>query len=288
MFKKIEIPKTDSLTLKHLVIANFGYLLANTINKDVVDKIDLNMQYLTAYLIESNLISSLELKEIVNEQTNFKLTNGYTVINMFKGDELIRPYVLFQLSNLTSNLNKLFFKDTRTSKLFKIKNLFKKNSHIKIIEDIYTSFFNIHKEKNIHSENYSSKIIQIQNLICSTIDTIDTTNEKELIFYIDDENNTPVQETITYVDEKDEIIKNLQNEKVNILEHLSKYILIANERFEKDDISGVKDVINYNLLNMTLSNLRTLNIPMINQKYPSLNIYYDALKRNLDAYNNKK
>lgn len=282
MFKKIEIPKTDSLTLKHLVIANFGYLLANTINKDVVDKIDLNMQYLTAYLIESNLISSLELKEIVNEQTNFKLTNGYTVINMFKGDELIRPYVLFQLSNLTSNLNKLFFKDTRTSKLFKIKNLFKKNSHIKIIEDIYTSFF------NIHSENYSSKIIQIQNLICSTIDTIDTTNEKELIFYIDDENNTPVQETITYVDEKDEIIKNLQNEKVNILEHLSKYILIANERFEKDDISGVKDVINYNLLNMTLSNLRTLNIPMINQKYPSLNIYYDALKRNLDTYNNKK
>ena len=281
MFKKIEIPKTDSLTLKHLVIANFGYLLANTINKDVVDKIDLNMQYLTAYLIESNLISSLELKEIVNEQTNFKLTNGYTVIYMFKGDELIRPYVLFQLSNLTSNLNKLFFKDTRTSKLFKIKNLFKKNSHIKIIEDIYTSFF------NIHSENYSSKIIQIQNLICSTIDTIDTTNEKELIFYIDDENNTPVQETITYVDEKDEIIKNLQNEKVNILVHLSKYILIANERFEKDDISGVKDVINYNLLNMTLSNLRTLNIPMINQKYPSLNIYYDALKRNLDTYKNK-
>lgn len=47
MFKEIEIPKTDTLTLKHLVIANFGYLLANTINKDVIDKIDLNMQYLT-------------------------------------------------------------------------------------------------------------------------------------------------------------------------------------------------------------------------------------------------
>lgn len=288
MFKEIEIPKTDTLTLKHLVIANFGYLLANTINKDVIDKIDLNMQYLTTYLIESNLISSVELKEIVNEQTNFKLTNGYTVINMFKGDELIRPYVLFQLSNLTSNLNKLFFHDKSTSKMFKIKKLFKKNSNRKTIEEIYNSFFNIHKEKNIHSENYYSKIIQIQNLIYTTIDNTDTSCEKQLIFYIDDENNTQSQETITYVDEKDEIIKNLQNEKVNILEHLSKYILIANERFEKDDISGVKDVINYNLLNMTLSNLRNLNIPMINQKHPSLNIYYDALKRNLDAYNNKK
>ena len=41
--------------------------------------------------------------------------------------------------------------------------------------------------------------------------------EKELIFYIDDENNTPVQETITYVDEKDEIIKNLQ--KTGTFEH---------------------------------------------------------------------
>lgn len=243
MFKEIDLSITDSLTTKHLVLSNFGYLIANTVEKDILDKINLNMCYLTSYLIGSEIIKKDELLEIVQKQTIKRLPDSsYGVIKLFKGDELTEPSLLFKLSNLVSHLDKVLF--TRKKDFFaflKSDKWFRKLFSNKHVEEIYISFFDMHKDhyRYLQIDECYELIMNVGDMISNVINNIDLSSEKHYSLYIEDE--------------KDKIINRLIDEKMDFLNSLSKSILNASDFIDKRDLDSLSNIVEDRIPSMILN-----------------------------------
>ena len=176
MFLKIEEKHTDTLTQKHIISSNFAYLMANTTNDDFFENLYLNMQYLTSYLIDAELISINDLKSILEKQIETGINPTYSVINVFKGEDLIKPFKVFQLSNLIHYLDVVFYQKPPIIRAFKLNKFFYKNS----IEKIFNAFFNIHKNKYFHTENYCLKLFEMKAIIVNSIENIIYSKDREI------------------------------------------------------------------------------------------------------------
>lgn len=243
MFKEIDLDITDSLTAKHLILSNFGYLIANTVDKDILEKINLNMCYLTTYLISSEIIRKDELLEIVQKQTVNRLPDSsYGVIKLYKGDELTEPSLLFKLSNLVSHLDKVLF--TRRKDFFaflKTDKWFRKNFSNKNVEEIYISFFDMHKDHNRYSNIVDSyeQIKVINELISNVINNVSLNDDKHYALYVEDD--------------KDKIITRLNHEKMDFLNSLSKLVLDAKAFIHKKDIESLAVIVDDRIPGMILN-----------------------------------
>ncbi len=243
MFKEIDLDITDSLTAKHLILSNFGYLIANTVEKDILEKINLNMCYLTTYLISSEIIRKDELLEIVQKQTINRLPDSsYGVIKLYKGDELTEPSLLFKLSNLVSHLDKVLF--TRRKDFFaflKTDKWFRKNFSNKNVEEIYISFFDMHKDHNRYSNIVDSyeQIKVINELISNVINNVSLNDDKHYALYVEDD--------------KDKIITRLNHEKMDFLNSLSKLVLDAKAFIHKKDIESLAVIVDDRIPGMILN-----------------------------------
>ncbi len=243
MFKEIDLDITDSLTAKHLILSNFGYLIANTVEKDILEKINLNMCYLTTYLISSEIIRKDELLEIVQKQTINRLPDSsYGVIKLYKGDELTEPSLLFKLSNLVSHLDKVLF--TRRKDFFaflKTDKWFRKNFSNKNVEEIYISFFDMHKDHNRYSNIVDSyeQIKVVSEMISNVINNVSLNDDKHYALYVEDD--------------KDKIITRLNHEKMDFLNSLSKLVLDAKAFIHKKDIESLAVIVDDRIPGMILN-----------------------------------
>lgn len=243
MFKEIDLDITDSLTAKHLILSNFGYLIANTVEKDILEKINLNMCYLTTYLISSEIIRKDELLEIVQKQTIKRLPDSsYGVIKLYKGDELTEPSLLFKLSNLVSHLDKVLF--TRRKDFFaflKTDKWFRKNFSNKNVEEIYISFFDMHKDHNRYSNIVDSyeQIKVVSEMISNVINNVSLNDDKHYALYVEDD--------------KDKIITRLNHEKMDFLNSLSKLVLDAKAFIHKKDIESLAVIVDDRIPGMILN-----------------------------------
>lgn len=264
MHKEIDINIIDSLTLKHTVIANFGFLLANTIDKNFNSKLDINMRNLTSYLIESETIDANELKDIIKLQSNFGLKNYYHFTKIYKGDETTEPTLLFQISNIVMNLDKLFFKKVHNSYSI-LRNLtwYRKKVCNKPILEIYTSYFNIVKLNSHFNDNikHYRDINILQEKLIEAIDFHYHPSEKEIFKY--DAN------------EKDIHLITLEERKISLLNEICSFVHILHTSFEEETLNKLT-----NLLYTELKAYKDINSNI------SLSMYLEIFKKYLNTQTN--
>ena len=264
MYKEFNPLTLDSMTLKHTVIANFGFLLANTTDKNFNKKLDINMRNLTAYLIESEIIEAQELKEIIKSQTQTGINNHYHFTKIFKGDELTEPSLLFQISNIVMNLDKLLFKNSpKINEFFRKENWFRKKIYNKPIVDIYTSYFNI---------------VKLNSQYCDIVKryTNTTTSQNNLIEAIDFHYH-PSEKSIFYYEENDyeHKIRTLKENRVNLLEELCE--IVHMQHLQNDESLFNK------LASLLCKELEEFKDERANTKHLSLSVFYDIFNKHLSS-----
>ena len=121
MFNKVNLAEIEHGMLEHIILSNFGHLLGNT-KEDNIDLFNLNMQYLTSYLVSTNKTSKNELIEIIQKLEDDSKGNNYGMIPKYKTDLLVNHLLVFKLSKIISLLSPRFFFNSEP-KIFKLFNL---------------------------------------------------------------------------------------------------------------------------------------------------------------------
>lgn len=260
MFKKINPQTLDDLTLKHTVLANFGFLLANTMDKHFNEKLDINMKNLTSYLIDSALVEVNELKEIIQSQSNFGITNHYHFSKVFKGDELTEPNLLFQVTSIIKNLASFLFKKNHTiNKFIKEDKFLRKRLYLKPIFEIYTSYFNIIKFNAQYMDiiNKHKNINTIQANLIESIDFHYHPSEKSIFLY--------------EAHDLELIIKNLKNKRIALLETLCEITHMQLINCDSTALEKIAEVLYYEL--EEFKNSRSID------KYLTLSSFYEIFEK---------